>query len=68
MPAAPTTLRADPAAADKAVAPSKSKAAAAVPIKAPPADIAFPGGSVSPVCDGRMTVTGSPDDLFKIVR
>jgi hypothetical protein len=31
-----------------------------VPIKAPPADIAFAGGTVSPVCDGRMTVTLDP--------
>jgi hypothetical protein len=44
----------------KGVAPLKSKATAVMPIKPPPADIAFPGGTVSPVCDGRMTVTLDP--------
>jgi hypothetical protein len=52
-------FQADAAAAGNGVAPSKPKAAV-VPIKAPPADIAFPGGTVSPVCDGQVKITIDP--------
>lgn len=40
-----TALQPDPAAAGKAVAPSKAKVAV-VPIKPPPKDVLFPGGAV----------------------
>jgi hypothetical protein len=40
--------------------PSKPKTGAVVPIKAPPADIPFPGGCVSPVRDGQVAVILDP--------
>jgi hypothetical protein len=49
-----------PTTTGKGVAPSKPKTAAIEPIKAPPADIAFPGGTVSPVCDGQVKITIDP--------
>jgi hypothetical protein len=56
-----TAFQADTPASGNGVAPSKPKAAV-VPIKAPKGipDIAFPGGTVSPVCDGRVKVTLDP--------
>jgi hypothetical protein len=54
-----TATQADTAAAGKAIATSKAKGAAVVPIK-PPNDIPFPGGRCGPVCDGRMTVALDP--------
>ena len=49
-PAKLATLRADPAATTKAVAPSKPKIAAVVPVKGS-RDIPFPGGVVRPGVD-----------------
>jgi hypothetical protein len=53
-------IQPNPMTAGKGVAPSKPKAAAVMPIKPPPADIAFPGGTVSPVCDGQVKITIDP--------
>src|SRR3954452_1805498 len=53
----------------KGVAPSKPKTAAVVPVKAPKGipDIAFPGGTVSPVCDGRVKITIDPGSGGRIL-
>jgi hypothetical protein len=57
-----TAIQPPPPITGKGVAPSKAKAAAVVPIKPPKSipDIAFPGGTVSPVCDGRVKITIDP--------
>jgi hypothetical protein len=52
-------IQPNPMTAGNGVAPSKPKPAV-VPIKPPPADIAFPGGTVSPVCDGQVKITIDP--------
>jgi hypothetical protein len=57
-----TAIQPTPPITGKGVAPSKAKAAAVVPIKPPKSipDIAFPGGTVSPVCDGQVKITIDP--------
>src|SRR3954462_12261262 len=61
IPMTATAHQTDTTTTGKDIAPSKAKAAV-VPIKAPKGipDIAFPGGSVSPVCDGRVKITIDP--------
>jgi hypothetical protein len=60
IPMTATAHQTDTTTTGKGVATSKAKAAAVVPIKAPPKDIAFPGGTVSPVCDGQVKITIDP--------
>jgi hypothetical protein len=59
IPMTATAHQADTPATGNGVAPAKLKAAV-VPIKPQPKDIAFPGGTVSPVCDGQVKIAIDP--------